>query len=66
MIGKEKIDEMKEVEEVIITNATFKKSVVFKQDAVTGYTIYEYKGKDYKRHEWLLTYGHEQYERLIA
>ncbi len=65
MIDKARIDEMKKAGEVIITSATFKKSAVFKQDAA-GNTIIEYKGKIYKRSDWLLTYGHEQYERLIA
>ncbi len=63
MIGQERIKEMKRNGEVIVTQATFKKSVKILQ--MNGGTCYQYKGKLYRRADWLLTYGHDQYERLI-
>jgi hypothetical protein len=62
MIDKETIEKMKENGDVIVTVPTFKKSVEL--IAVGEKVYYGYKGKIYNRHEWLLTYGHEQYERL--
>ncbi len=64
MITRERIAEMQKGGEVIITNQTFKKSVAFKE-VENGEIVYEYKGKIYRRHDWLLTYGHEQYQRLV-
>lgn len=60
MIAQEKIDEMKKNGEVILTSQTFKKSVIRNNDGTL-----HYKGKTYSRHDWILTYGHKQYERLI-
>ena len=47
--------------ELVITDTTFKKSVEFREDDLCGECWY--KGKKYI-HDWLLTYGHAQYQLL--
>jgi len=62
MIGKEKIDELKKTGEVVITAATFKKRVTFRNTETE--TFYYYNGVEYNRNDCLLTYGMEQYHHL--
>jgi len=59
MKSDQNIKRMKQEGQVIITSQTFRKSVVFDEGKLF------YKGKVYQGHDWLLTYGHKQYERLI-
>ena len=60
MISDADIKRMKQEGHVIITSQTFRKSVVYTEEGK-----WLYKGKIYQCHDWLLTYGHNQYERLI-
>lgn len=64
MITREQVAEMQKNGEIVITNQTFKKSVILKE-VENGEIVYEYKGKTYRNHDWLLTYGHNQYQRLV-
>ena len=64
MVDQAKINQMKKNGEIVLTIPTFKKSVEVTQDN-TGKTIYRYKGNNYSQRDWLLTYAHKQYERLI-
>ena len=55
----ENIKKWKEEGQIIITQATFKK-LIYTEDQCRLYG-----GKAYKKYDWLLTYGHKQYYRLI-
>ena len=62
MISADEINALKEKGAVIITQATYKKSV-----KVVGFhpdKRYVYKDKVYDRAEWMLTYIHKQYYHL--
>uniref|UniRef100_A0A6M3XHY7 Uncharacterized protein n=1 Tax=viral metagenome TaxID=1070528 RepID=A0A6M3XHY7_9ZZZZ len=64
MIDKRDIKKWQTEGRVIVSEATFKKSVkcCWNEEGNAGYL---YKGNHYKRADWLLTYGHEQFEELI-
>ena len=47
--------------QLVITDQTFKRSVTFKRADLSGECWY--RGVKY-HHDWLLTYGHKQYELL--
>jgi hypothetical protein len=60
MISQETVNKMKARGELLLTERTFNKSVIFHDD----HPRYEYKSKRYYYKDYLLTYGHDQYERL--
>lgn len=62
MVTDDDIKKWKAAGQVIVTSSTFKKSVEFVNEG--DKTTYRYRGVDYSRHDWLLTYSHAQYERL--
>jgi hypothetical protein len=60
MVTRDDIKRMKAEGQIVITSQTFRKSVTYTDDNQCLY-----KGKKYQWHDWLLTYNHDQYERLI-
>ena len=62
MIDKANIKKWKEEGRVIISNATYKKSVEIVDNENFPFL---YKGENYARADWMLTWGHEQFYELI-
>ena len=60
MYTQEDINNMKARGDIIITSQTFKKSATILQNRQI-----EYKGTLYAGHDWLLTYAHKEYQKLI-
>jgi len=62
MITKEKIKEWKKEGKIIVSKATFNKSV---EIDFLNPLPYLYKGIRYAQSDWLLTYGHDVFYELI-
>ena len=64
MVDMAQIKQWKKEGQIIITNETFQKLVEFRN--MNNQADYVYQGKNYKGHDWLLTYNHKLYQRLLV